>query len=122
MHLELESCDEEMTIDEVGSNVWNEVKLESGNELRENHGLVEEVISISEDNTINCYRHFVTNKIIDLTVRETNHYAEQYSQTHEIIRQWKFRQSRPTNDEEMLQFFGIIIERVLVQTPKVKYY
>lgn len=83
-----------MTDDEVDSNVWNEMKPESDDEFVEDHGLVEEVTSTSGTNTINptdCYRHFVTDKIIDLMVRETNRYAEQYLQTHEISRRSKFR-------------------------------
>ena len=35
----------------------------------------------SEDGTINpidCYRHFITDEVINLMVRETNRYAEQY--------------------------------------------
>ena len=55
-------------------------------------------------------------------VRETNRYAEQYLQTHEISRRSKFRQWKPPTNEEMLKFFGIIIEMELVQMPKLKYY
>jgi hypothetical protein len=125
IHLESESSDEEVTNDEFDSNVWNEIKPESDDEFMEDHGLVEEVTSASEDdmvNPIDCYRHFITDEIIDLMVRETNRYAEQYLQTHEISRRSKFRQWKPTADEEMLKFFGIIIEMGLVQMPKLKYY
>ncbi|CAF1601898.1 unnamed protein product [Didymodactylos carnosus] len=125
IHLESESSDEEVTDDEVDSNVWNEIKPESDDEFVEDHGLVEEVTSTSGNNTIDpidCYRHFVTDEIIDLMVRETNRYAEQYLQTHEISRRSKFRQWKPTTNEEMLKFFGIIIEMGLVQMPKLKYY
>jgi hypothetical protein len=43
-------------------------------------------------------------------VRETNRYAEQYLQTHDIIRRSKSRAWKPTADAKMLKFFGIIIE------------
>ena len=52
---------------------------------------------------------------------ETAWYAEQYLQTHEISRHSRFRQWKPTTGEEILTFFGIIIERELVQMPKLKY-
>ena len=116
MYLEFESSDEEVTNDEVDSNVWNEIKPESDEEFMEEHdGLVEEVTSISEDDAVNpvdCYRHFVTDEIIDLIVRETNRYAEQYLQTHEVSRRSKFHQWKPITNEEM----------GLVQMPKLKYY
>jgi hypothetical protein len=86
-------------------------------EFLEDHGLVEEVTPASEDNTIDpidCYRHFITDEIIGLMIRETNRYAEQYLQAHEISRRSKFLQWKPTIDEEMLKFFGIIIEMGLV--------
>ncbi len=51
MHLESESFDEEVTNDEGDSNIWNEIKLESDDEIMEDHGLVEEVTSISEAET-----------------------------------------------------------------------
>jgi len=125
MHLESESSDEEMAVDEVNSSGWYEIEPEPDAEFVEDYGLVEEVVSASEDNTINpidCYRHFITDEIIDLMVRETNRYAEQYSQTHEISRRSKFRQWKSTNNQEMWKFFGIIIEMGLVQMPKLKYY
>ena len=78
IHLESESFDEESADDEVDSYVWNEIESESDAEYLENHGIVEEVTSVSEDNIIDCYRHFITDEIIDLMVREANRYAEQY--------------------------------------------
>jgi hypothetical protein len=122
MHLESGSSDKEMTDDEMDSKVWNEIKSESVAEFMEDHGLVEEVNSVSEDNTIDsidCYRHLIMDEIIGLIVRETNRYAKQYFQIHEISRQSKFRQWKPITDEEMLKFFGIIIEMGLVQMPKL---
>ena len=91
----------------------------------EEHGLDENVTSLTEDNTINpidCYRHFITDEIIDLMVRETNRYAQQYFQTHELTSRSKFRQWKPTTDQEMLTFFGIIIQMGLVQMPKLSHY
>ncbi len=117
MHLESDSSDEESTDGELDSHVWNEIESESDAEFLEDHGLVEEVTSVSKDNTIDpidCYRHFITDEIIGLMIRETNRYAEQYLQAHEISRRSKFLQWKPTIDEEMLKFFGIIIEMGLV--------
>ena len=81
MHLESGNSDEEMPDDAVGSNGWNEIESESDAEFMEDHGLVEEVTSASRDNIIlsmDFYRHFITDEIIELVVCETNWYAEQY--------------------------------------------
>ena len=105
MHFESGNSDEEMSDDEVGSKVWNEIESESDAEFMEDHGLIEEVTSISENNTINpidCYRHFITDEIIDPIVRETNRYAQQYLQNHEISRRSVLHQWKPPNNEEML--------------------
>ena len=94
MHLESESSVEGMSDDEMDSNSWNEIKSELNAEFMEDHRLVEEVISFTKDNTIDpidCYQHFITDEIIDLMARETNRYAEQYFQTHEITSRSKFR-------------------------------
>ncbi|CAF4294064.1 unnamed protein product [Adineta steineri] len=72
MHFESASSDEEVTDDEVDSNVWSE--------FLEDYGLIEQVTRTSEDGTVNpidCYRHFITDDIISLMVLETNRYAEQ---------------------------------------------
>jgi hypothetical protein len=61
MHLESGSSDEKMSDDAVGSNVWNEIASESDGEFIEDHGLIEEVTSASEDNMVNpidCYRSY----------------------------------------------------------------
>ena len=125
MHLESGSSVEEMSDDEMDSNSWNEIESESDDEFMEDHGLVDDVTSASEDNTvhpIDCYRHFITDEIIDLMVRETNRYAEQYLEAHDISRRSKYRQWKPTTYEEILKFFGIVIEMGLVQMPQLNHY
>ena len=95
---------------------------ESDAEFTEDYGLVQEVASASRDNTIlpiDCYRHFITNEIIELMVRETNRHSEQYLQTHDISRRSKSHQWKPTNDVEILKFFEIITEMGIVQMPKL---
>ena len=55
-----------------------EIESESDTEFSEDYGMMEEVPVNSEDSTINpidCYRHFITDEIISLMVRETNRYA-----------------------------------------------
>ncbi len=50
--------------------------------------MMEEVSANSEDSTINpvdCYRHFITDEIISLMVRETNRHVEQHVQTQKLI-------------------------------------
>ena len=61
-------------------------------------------------------------EIIDLIVRETNRYAEQYFQTHDISRRSKSRQWKLANDVEMRKFYGIIIEMRLVPMSELGYY
>ena len=125
MRLESGSSVEEMSDDETDSNSWNEIKSESDAELMEEHGLDEDVTFLTEDNKIDpidCYRPFITNEIIDLMVRKTNQYAEQYFQTHEITSLSKSRQWKSTTDQEMLKFLGIIIQIGLVQMPKLSHY
>jgi hypothetical protein len=125
MDLESENSDEELTDDEVDSQVWSEIQSESDAEFMEDYGLVQGVTFESGENTIlpiDCYRHFITDEIIDLMVRETNRYAEQYLQTHDISKRSKSRQWKPTTNAEMLKFFGVIIEMGLVQMPKLEYY
>ena len=125
MHLESGSSGEEMSDYEVDSKVWKEIESESDEEFMADHGLVEEVTSALDDNIINpidCYRHFITDEIIDLMVRETNRYAEQYLRSHDISRRSKYREWKATTHEEMLKFFGIIIEMGLVQMPQMNHY
>jgi hypothetical protein len=65
---------EEDTNDEVNSYVWGELESESDGEFLEDHGIVEQITPTSENGTINpidCYRHFITDEIISLMVRET---------------------------------------------------
>ena len=66
--------------DEIDLNVWNEIESDSHGEFLENHGIIEQVMLKSDDgiiNPIDCYRHFITDEVINLMVRETNRYAEQ---------------------------------------------
>jgi hypothetical protein len=95
MYLESDDSNEKNNDNDMDSHPWNEIEPEFDAEFLEDHGLIEEVTSISEDNTINpidCYRHFITDEIIDLMVRETNRYAQQYLQNHETSRRSIFHQ------------------------------
>ena len=125
MDLKSGTSDDEVTDDEMGSQVWSAIKSESDAEFMEDYGLVQEVTSASGDNVIlpiDCYRHFITDEIVDLVVRETNRYAEHFLQTHKINRRSNSRQWKPTTDVEIRKFFGIIIEVRLVKMPKLEYY
>ena len=95
--------------DDVDSQIWSkiELELESDTEFSEDYGMMEEVPANSEDKTYNptdCYRHFLTDEIISLVVRETNRYAEQHLQIHKLTKRSKALQWRPTTNEEMLKF------------------
>ena len=67
IHFESASSNEDVTDDEVNSNVWSEIKSKFGGEFLEDHRLIEQVTPISEDGTVNsvdCYRHFITDEIM----------------------------------------------------------
>ncbi|CAF4168262.1 unnamed protein product, partial [Rotaria sp. Silwood2] len=49
MHFESASSGEDVTDDEMDSNIWSEIKSESDGEFLEDHGLIEQVTSTSED-------------------------------------------------------------------------
>ena len=122
MDLESENADDEDADDELDSPVWSEIQPKSDAEFMEDYGLVQEVTSASRDNTIlpiDCYRHFITDEIIDLMVRETNRYAEQYLQTHDISRRSKSHQWKPTND---VQFSWNPYQDGIIQMPKLEHY
>ena len=75
MQFESSSSEEEVTDDDMDSQIWNEIESESDAEFQEDHGTVGEVMPTSEDNAINpidCYRHLMTDEIISLIVRENN--------------------------------------------------
>jgi hypothetical protein len=82
----------------------------------------EEVTDDGVINPIDCYRHFITDEIIRLMVRETNQYAEQHIQTQKLTKRSKALQWRPTTNEEMFSFLGIILEMGIVQMPEIDYY
>ena len=113
MHFESASSDEEVTDNKVDSNVWSEIKSGSDGECLKDYGVVESVTPTSDDGTIDpidCYRHFITDEVINLMVRETNRYAEQYSLTHKPSKRSKDLQWEPTTNEDMLKFLGIVTE------------
>jgi hypothetical protein len=125
LHLESDSSDEEVPDDGLDSHTWDEIEPESDAEFLEDHGLIEDVTSISKGDTINpidCYLHFITDVSTDLMVRETNLYSQQYMQSHRISRRSMFHQWKSTANEELLKFVGIVIEMGLVQMSKLKYY
>jgi hypothetical protein len=111
--------------DDVHSEVWDEIEPESDGEFTEDYGMMEELPANSRNNTINpidCYRYFITDEIIGLMVRETNRYAEQHMETQKLTKRSKTLQWKPTTNEEMFKFLGIIIEMGLVQMPEIDYY
>ena len=55
-------------------------------------------------------------------VHETNRYAEQQVQTQKLTKRSKPHQWRPTTDEEMFTFLGIILEMGLLQMPEIDNY
>jgi hypothetical protein len=129
MQFESTSSEEQVTDDgdddDMDSQVWSEIESESDNEFSEDYGMMEEVSTNWEYGVINpidCYRHFITDEIIRLMVRETNRYAEQHIQTQKLTKRSKTLQWRPTTNEEMFRFLGIILEMGLVQMPEIDYY
>jgi hypothetical protein len=118
IRLESSSSEDQVTNDgddsDADSQVWGEIESESDAEFSEDYGMVEEVPANLKDCTINpidCYRHFITDEIISLMVRETNRYSEQHLQTQKLSKRSKSLQWKPTTNEEMLKFLGIILKR-----------
>ncbi|CAF4535407.1 unnamed protein product [Rotaria sp. Silwood2] len=113
MQFESSSSEEQVTDDDVDSQVWGEIESESDAEFSEDHGMVNELPANSEDtmiNPIDCYRYFIPDEIISSMVRETNRYVEQHVETHKLTKRSKTLQWKPTTNEEMPNFLGIIIE------------
>ena len=125
VYFESASSDEEVTDNEMDSNVWSEIKSQSDGECLEDYGVVESVTPTSEDGTINsidCYRHFITDQVIGLMVGETERYAEQYLLTHKPRKRSKDLQWETTTNGDMLKFLEIVIEMGLAHMPKIDYY
>lgn len=82
---EVDSLDEHFDATCLESDTSNEEGAADGMEPEPNaefmgdYGLVEEVTSFPGDNTINpidCHRHFITDAMINLKVREINRHAQ----------------------------------------------
>ena len=54
-------------------------------------------------------------------IRETNWYTEQHIQRQKLIKRLKILLWKPSTNEEMLKFLGIIIEMGLVQMLEIEY-
>jgi hypothetical protein len=109
MHFESASSDEAVIDDEVDSNGWSEIESESDGEFLEDHEIVEQVTPTSKDGTINpidFYRHFITDEVISLMVRETNRYAEQYLLTHKLSKRSKNIQKGTSYQRRNAEIFG----------------
>ena len=127
MQFDSSSSEEQVTDDDddMGSEVWDEIESESDTVFLEDYGMMEEVSTTLEDGVIDpidYYRHFITDEIIRLMVRETNRYAKQHGQTQKLTKRSKTLQWQPTINEEMFKFLGIILEMGLVQMPEIDYY
>lgn len=78
MQFESSSSEEQVTDDgdeDMDSQVWDEIESEPDTEFSEDYGMMEEVSANWEDGAIipiDCYRHFITDEIISLMIRETN--------------------------------------------------
>ena len=80
MHLESRSSVTEISDDEVDSNSWNEIKLESNAEFMQEYELDEDVTSLTEDNTIDpieCYQHFITDEQINFNNNQEKQVMQQ---------------------------------------------
>ncbi|CAF4707710.1 unnamed protein product, partial [Rotaria sp. Silwood2] len=125
MQFESSSSEEQVTDDDVDSQVWDKIESDSNAEFSKDYRMVEEVSANSEDSTINpidCYRYFIIDEIISLMVRETNRYAEQHVEIQKLTKRSNTLHWKSTTNEEMIKFFRIIIETGLVQMPEIDYY
>ena len=128
IQFESSSSKEQVTDDDddnADSQVWSEIESESDVEFLKDYRMVEEVLTDSEDSAINpidCYRYIIADEIISLMVRETNRYPEQHTKTQQLRERSKTLQWKPTTNEEMFKFLGIILEMGLGQMPEIDYY
>jgi hypothetical protein len=68
------------------------------------------------------YRLFLTDEVIDKIVLETNNYASKCIQSDQLKNKSRVRQWKPTNREEMLNFFCVLLVMGIVKVPNLKYY
>lgn len=75
--------------------------------------MMEEVLANLEDSTINpidFYRHFITDEIISLIVRETNRYAEQHIQTQKLTERSKILQPNQVLVKKCSNFCTLLLK------------
>lgn len=68
------------------------------------------------------FRLFLTDEILDKMVLETNSYAENFVTGSDLKNKSRFKSWKPTDREEMLKFFGIILVMGLVKVPHINDY
>lgn len=75
-----------------------------------------------DSSALDIFKLFFTSEIIDLIVVETNRNAEQFLLKNRLTKSSRFAKWVPTNENEIQQFFGLIIWMGLVQMPAIKDY
>ncbi|XP_059060598.1 piggyBac transposable element-derived protein 4-like [Achroia grisella] len=137
----------ESTDVEVNENEASESELESDNQIAETESTDNDDswIDISDDVCINfeesafdsaiiprlcnktpidIYRLFLTDEIIDKIVRDTNNYATKYFEDNQdnVKAKSRLKAWKPTDDEEIRKFFGVILVMGLNTVPHINDY
>lgn len=68
------------------------------------------------------YRYFLDDQVLDLIADETNRFAAQYIQTHELSRRSLARAWTDTSADEIRQLFGILLIMGINHLPKMRLY
>ncbi|KAI4462363.1 piggybac transposable element-derived protein 4 [Holotrichia oblita] len=68
------------------------------------------------------YRLFIDDEVLEIIVRETNRYADQFIQSNDLSRRSFVRQWTETNKEEIRKFLGILVIMGMNHLPKMRLY
>ena len=68
------------------------------------------------------YRLFIDDEVLDIIVRETNRYADQFIRSNELPRRSFVRKWTETNNKEIQKFIGILLIVGMNHLPKMRLY
>lgn len=73
-------------------------------------------------NPYDIYRHFISEEILDIIVQETNRFATQYIQNHQLRPRSLMKKWKETNKNEMKNLFAILMIMGVSHLPKMRLY
>jgi len=87
-------------------------------------GINPDILSIlpDEPSALDYLSLFVHDELIDVIVRETNIYAQQYIESTQLPRHSRVQKWKPTTHSEMKLFLGISLLMGLIRKPNIEFY